>query len=232
MSLLDLLDADGDAGRSPLGGLVIATVSNITDPDKLGRVKLMFPSISGDVESGWVRVLAAGGGAGKDGARGLFYPYAVGDEVVVGFLGGQSELPVVVGALWSKKQPAPAEPEARVSQVVLRSASGHTVRLDDKADAEKLEIVAAKAKDSLVIDAAKGTITVTADQALEIKVGADITLTCKGGEVTLTCKKFTVKDAQEVALGGGQIKVSADQSLELAGGSGINLNNGALEVSS
>lgn len=232
MSGLDLLDLDDDAPRGPFGGLVVAVVSNVGDPDKHGRVKVMFPSISGDIESDWVRVLAAGGGGSDAGARGLLIPYAVGDEVVVGFLGGQFELPVVVGALWSQKQPAPAEPDDRVSQVVLRSASGHTLRLDDKKDAEKIELVAAEEKDSLTIDAANGKITVAADKELEIKVGADITLVLKDGEVTITCKKFVVQQATEVSIAGQQITVEADKSLELSGGSGINLNNGALEVSS
>lgn len=231
MSGLDLL-GDDDEPRGPFGGLVIGTVSNVDDPDKVGRVKVVFPTISGTVESGWARVLGPAAGAGDDGARGLYLPYLVGDEVVVGFLGGHGELPVVVGALWSKKHPPPAPSDRLAAHGVLRSTSGHTLRFDDTDKAEKIEIVAAGAENSLALSTADGKISIAAARCVEIKVGSDITLTLQDGTVTLACKKFVVKDASEVSIAGGQIAVDADQSLALSGGSGINLNNGALEVSS
>lgn len=235
MSGLDLLD-DDDAPRGPAGGLVIATVSNVDDPDGLGRVKVVFPTISGAVESDWARVLAPFAGAGADGPRGAHLPFAVKDEVVVGFLGGHGELPVVVGALFSKQQPPPVPADRLSVHAVLQSRRGHALRLDDTDGAEKIEIVAAGAKNALTIGVVDGDgdgkVAITAARCVEIKVGDDITLTLRDGEVTLTCKKFTVKDAAEVNLGGGQVAVEADQSLTLTGGGGINLNNGALEVSS
>lgn len=231
MSGLDLLDGD-DVPRGPFGGLVVATVSNVDDPAKLGRVKVMFPTIAGDVESGWARVLAAAAGLGDDGARGLYLPYVVGDEVVVGFLGGHPEQAVVVGALWSKKHAPPAPSDKLADHGALRSRAGHTLRFDDTAGAEKIEIVAAKAENSLALSTADGKVSIAAAKCVEIKVGSDITLTLQDGTVTLSCKKLVVQDASAVSIAGGQIAVDADQSLALSGGSGINLNNGALEVSS
>ena len=235
MSDLDLLDDDDDAPRGSFGGLVIGTVCNVRDPDKLGRVKVVCPTVSSAVESHWARVLSPAAGARADdaaAAHGLYWPYEVGDEVVVGFLGGQMELPIVVGALWSKKRPAPVPEASLAAHRVLQSARGHVLRFDDSKDAEKIEIIAAGAKDSLALSTADGAVTISAAKCVEIKVGADITLTLKEGVVTLSCKQLVIKDASDVAIAGGSIAVDADQSLTLSGGSGINLNNGALEVSS
>lgn len=236
MSGLDLLDDDDDAApRGPFGGLVIGTVSNVDDPDHLGRVKVVFPTVSSEVESHWARVLSPAAGARADdaaAAHGLYWPYEVGDEVVVGFLGGQMELPLVVGALWSKKRPAPVPKDSMSAHRVLQSARGHVLRFDDTAGAEKIEIIAAGAENALALASADGAVTITAAKCVEIKVGSDITLTLREGEVTLSCKKLVIKDASDVAVASGSIAIDAEQSLTLTGGSGINLNDGALEVSS
>ncbi len=235
MSSLDLLDDDDDRPRGPFGGLVIGTVSNVGDPEQQGRIKVVFPTISSAVESHWARVLSPAAGARADdsaAAHGLYWPYEVGDEVVVGFLGGQMELPIVVGALWSKKRPAPVPKASLAAHRVLQSARGHVLRFDDTAGAEKIEIVAAGGDNSLALAAADGAVTITAAKCVEIKVGADITLSLREGEVTLSCKKLIIKDASDVSLAGASIAIEADQSLTLTGGSGINLNEGALEVSS
>lgn len=236
MSGLDLLDDDdGEAPRGPFGGLVIGTVCNVRDPDQLGRVKVVFPTISSAVESHWARVLSPAAGARADdaaAAHGLYWPYEVGDEVVVGFLGGQMELPIIVGALWSKKRPAPVPKDSLAAHRVLQSARGHVLRFDDTAGAEKIEIVAAGAENALSLATADGAVTITAAKCVEIKVGADIKLTLREGQVTLSCKNLVIKDADDVAIASGSIGIEADQSLTLSGGSGINLNDGALEVSS
>lgn len=233
MSGLDLDDDDDQGRRAPSGPLVVAVVSNTEDPDKLGRIKVTFPTIDGALESHWARVLRPAAGKGAEsgtGPHGLYWPHEVGDEVVVGFLGDHPELPVVLGALWSKARPAPVPAGNLLDHRVVQSRAGHILRFDDTKDAEKLEIVAAKAKNAITLSTAEGAVTIAAETKLEIKVGADITLTLAEGEVTLTCKKLVVKDASDVSIAGGSIAVEADQGLTLAGGSGINLNDGALEV--
>lgn len=234
MSELDLdLDDDGGDRRGPFGGLVIGTVSNVDDPDRLGRVKVVFPTVSSAVESAWARVLSPAAGAADDdapAAHGLYWPYRPGDEVVVGFLGGHAELPVILGALWSKKRPAPVPSDRLAAHRVLQSASGHVLRFDDTRGAEQIELVSAAPDNALRLSAVDGAVTIRAAKCVEIRVGADITLTLKDGEVTLTCKQLRVQCADEVALAGASVSVDADESVTVNGGGGINLNNGAFEV--
>ena len=60
--------------------VVIGTVTNNNDPDKLGRVRVKYPALGDDTEGWWARVAAPNAGS----ARGLLMMPQVGDEVVIG----------------------------------------------------------------------------------------------------------------------------------------------------
>ena len=99
-TLLDLVTPTQNAPWA--NGLVIGIVTNNKDPDKLGRVRVKFPTLADDLEGWWARVLSLN--AGKQ--RGLLMMPQVGDEVVVGFEHGDPPRPFVVGSLWNGKEPA------------------------------------------------------------------------------------------------------------------------------
>lgn len=225
MSDLDLLGDDDELPRGPLGDLVIATVSHVDDPDKLDRVRVVFPTISGKVASHWARVVQPAAG----GKHGVFWPLEIGDEVVVGFIGGHTELPIVLGALWSKKQAPPVPDGARRVHRVLQSTAGHTIRLDDTRDAEKLEIVGAGARESITLSAADGKLTIAAGKCLEIKVGDDITLKLENGAVTLACKTLFMEKLEDITLAGKTVNIEAEQDLRMSGQK-VTINDTSLEV--
>src|SRR5207237_1025695 len=71
-TLVDLLGANARATGAALhptlgASLVVGIVTNNTDPDKLGRVKVKFPGLAESDESAWARVVSTGRG----GRRGL-----------------------------------------------------------------------------------------------------------------------------------------------------------------
>lgn len=229
MNDLDLFDPDHDGARGALSGLLFAKVSNAKDPNDLGRVKLLMPTLSGTVESDWARVLQPGAGA----KSGMYWPLEEGDEVIVGFVGGHAELPVVLGALWNPKNFDRVPADKRRLHRVLTSTSGHTLRFDDSAGAEKLELVAAKQENSITLDVAGGAVHITAKTELVVKVGADITLTCKDGKVTLACKELALTGTKDVKISGEGVAIDATKSLALTGAdpnNGVTINNGALVV--
>src|ERR1051326_3105131 len=83
-------------------GILIGTVLDLADPEKLGRVKLRLPQFD-DQQTDWARM--ASPMAGKD--RGFFFQPEVGDEVLVGFENGDPRRAYVLGALWSKVDTPP-----------------------------------------------------------------------------------------------------------------------------
>ena len=172
-------------------------VTNNQDPDGLGRVKLRLPWLSDEDEStGRVATPMAG----KD--RGAFFPPEVDDEVLVAFEHGDVRLPYVVGALWNGQDTPPATNDDGQNNVrVIKSRSGHVIKLNDEDGKETVEIVDKSEKNSIVIDTANNAITITSDK--------DIVLKAANGTITL--------DAQKIA-----IKSSADATVEASGGMNLN----------
>src|SRR5437763_8650219 len=133
-TLVDLLGGSqrgaGAALHATLGAsLVVGIVTNNTDADKLGRVKVKFPGLAESEESAWARVVSTGAGGG----RGLQVVPDVGDEVLVGFEHGDVRRPLVLGGLWSAKN---AHPEHTTSGAkggaVWQTRAGHRMAMSDR----------------------------------------------------------------------------------------------------
>jgi len=207
--------------------IVVGKVTNIQDPEKLGRVKVQLPELSDTAETCWARVVRPSGGS----AHGIHFPYEVGDEVLVTFSGGFPEHPFVLGALWSKKVPPPVEEGKRPDQRSLTSRSGHRIVLDDTADGERIDIIDSSEANLISIDTASGTITISAEKNLLLKAGEGVTIDTEGGAFTLTSKTFTANGAESARLtSDGAITVESADSIAVKGPSGVTINDGALEV--
>ncbi len=140
MNVADLLAADltQQASSGRMYGVTTGLVTNIGDPDDLGRVKVRYPWIDDDVESPWARVVAPMAGA----SRGMVFRPEVGDEVLVAFEHGDMRYPFVMGALWNATDPPPAHGSDADNHLrVIRSRSGHEITLDDTPGSEKVVIV-------------------------------------------------------------------------------------------
>ena len=190
------------AGR--IYGVVVGVVTNNQDPDGQGRVKVRFPWLSANHESGWARVAAPM--AGND--RGFYTLPELEDEVLIAFEHGDVERPYVLGALWNGKDQPPASNHDGDNNIrVWKSRSGHVIRLDDTDGAEKIEIVNADGRESLVLDTAKNTITLTADQ--------DVVIESKNGKVKLTGQKGVEITAP---AGPGKLETAKDLEVKSSGG--------------
>ncbi len=213
MNLYDALD--GGEGRGPvrIAGVVVAVVTNTQDPEKLGRVKVRFPWLSDADESHWARVAAPMAGQG----RGVYFPPEVDDEVLVAFEQGDVRFPYVLGGLWNGKDAPPDPNEGGENNVrVIKSRSGHLIRLTDQDGKEKIEIVDKTGKNSIVFDAAANTVTVASDK--------DITLSAPNGAIKLDAKSVEIKSSAEAKLeSGAGLDVKATGAMNLKG-SAINLN--------
>lgn len=213
MSLLDLLDPGEPAGPSGrIHGVVTGVVTNNQDPEKLGRVRVRFPWLSKSEESAWARV--ASPMAGRE--RGLWTLPEVDDEVLVAFERGDPRFPYVLGGLWNSKAPPPETNADKTNDVrVLRSRSGHEIRLDDKDGEERIEIVDGSGKNSIVISTKDNTVTVQAD--------ADVVVRSSGGKLVLEGKGIEIKSQEGV-------KVEASKNLELKSGAQVNVKGSTINL--
>ena len=215
MNLFDVLlnSEDHQAHNSRIYGVVVGVVTNNQDPDKLGRVKVKFPWLSNEDESYWARIAAPM--AGKD--RGAYFLPEVDDEVLVVFERGDLRFPYILGGLWNGQDTPPANNEDGKNNVrVIKSRSGHVIRLNDEEGKEKIEITDKQQKNYLTINVAENTITLTADK--------DITLSAPQGTIKLDAQKIEIKSSTDSKIEAGagiDIKASATMNLK---GATINLN--------
>ena len=182
-----------------------ALVTNNTDPDGLGRIKVQYPWSSDTNESYWARVVTFMSGSDF----GAFFMPEVEDEVLVAFLNGDVENPVVIGSLWNQNELPPESNSNGDNNIrMIRSRSGHEIKFDDndEASSSKLEIKSSGGH-SVVFDDSSGSEKVT----LKDSAGGSV-------ELDAASKKITIKSSSEIAMEAPMITIKADATLTLKGG--------------
>jgi len=170
-------------------GLVVGVVEDLADPEGLGRVRVKLPHLA-DTLTDWAPLVSPMGG--KD--RGMAFRPEREDTVLVAFELGDPGRPYVLGAFWSRPSPPPdlGNPAKENNWRVIRSRSGHVIRLDDTAGAERIEVIDSKGRLKIVVDTAANEVAVTADggtvrvEAATVKVSATANAEISaGGKLTL-----------------------------------------------
>ncbi len=161
--------------------------------DEEGRIRIKFhwDESDGDKTSCWVRVAQSMAGSGY----GLQFIPRAGQEVLISFLEGDIDRPVVTGSLYNSQHKAPyAEKETSQSGIKTQlKGDSNELRFDDKKDSEELYLHAAK--DYL--------LEIENDRKLVVK--NDLTEDVEG------IKKVTVKkDHQEIVEGKQSVTVTKD----------------------
>jgi len=216
MSLYDLLTSGQQqtSDGTKMIGIVVGLVTNNKDHENLGRVRVKFPWFSEDDESEWARIATLM--AGKD--RGSLFVPEVDDEVVVAFEHGDLRRPYVIGALWNGVDTPPKElvNDGKNNLRLIKSRSGHLIKLDDTEGGEKIQVIDKTGKYSIVIDAKENTITITSDK--------DIVLKASAGKISLQGKNIELKSTSDTKIEtGGQITLKASGTTTVKG-STVNIN--------
>lgn len=203
----------GDGRATRINGVVVGVVTNNQDPEKMGRVKVKFPWLSDADESNWARVATPM--AGKE--RGFYFLPEVDDEVLVAFEHGDARFPYVVGALWNGTDTPPADNADGKNNVrVIKSRSGHVIRLTDEDGKEKIEIIDKSEKNSIVIDTSEKTLTITTDK--------DIVLSAAQGSIKLDAKEVEIKSSAATKIkSGAGMEVEASGEMKVKGAT-VNIN--------
>ncbi|GIJ76905.1 Uncharacterized conserved protein, implicated in type VI secretion and phage assembly [Micromonospora phaseoli] len=122
------------AGLPTPAVVTLGTVTDVTDPDGLGRVRVHLPAYGG-ADAGWLAVLCPGAGRGK-GLVALPDPQ---DSVLVALPGGEPASGVVLGSLFGTVEPYDTGvDDGRARRWSLRTAGGQQVVVDDVARSLRL----------------------------------------------------------------------------------------------
>lgn len=193
--LADLSGGSAATEKKGWSGLVVGIVTNNDDPEKLGRVRVKFPTLSQDDESAWARIATPGGGK----QRGLQWIPEVDDEVLVGFELDDTTRPVVLGGLWNRKD-APPSPESVSGGVVkhrlLVSRNDSRLTFDD--DKPQIELTLGGTPCLLRLE--KSESALTGDQKLVV-----------------SATNIEIKATQSLKLSGSQIEITASGPLTTSG---------------
>jgi phage protein D/phage baseplate assembly protein gpV len=113
----------------------VARVTQVEDPEGLGRVRVMLPNY-GEVETDWLGVVVPGAGNGK----GIIALPDVDDRVLVLFINGDPAQAVVLGGLYGLQAPPDAGVEdGAVRRYTLVTPGGQRVQLDDAKETVRVE---------------------------------------------------------------------------------------------
>lgn len=243
--------ASTGAARSGPRGPVVGVVSDINDPEKIGRVKVGMPWLDEDYVSPWARTVHAG--AGKD--RGWFVLPEVGDEVLVDFEQGDLRRPFVIGGLHNGVDlPPSAGPPVvdggtgAVNRRTMVSRLGHRVDLlDKKGQSDGVVVQTADDRLVLTLDAAATKITLHSDGTVLIEGtqgivvdAANANLDLKGGKVTIAGQQgvdlssaggnVSVKAGAQLALTGLTAKLEGNTMAEVKGGATCSISGGLVRI--
>lgn len=186
----------------------LAVVTDVDDPDNLGRVKIKLLSYDGpEGQDGpiWARVAVAVAGA----SRGAFMLPDVNDEVLVSFVGGDPRRPIVIGSLWNGKDRPTEELGSRgVDRWTFTSKDGTRVAItEESSGSAKVTIdvpggVSAELNQSgggkLEVKAAGSTVTIDTSG---VKVDTPAQVQINASTVTVTASLVSV-DAPTVNFSG------------------------------
>lgn len=195
-------------------GLHYAIVCQNKDPEKLERVKVRLPWLDGgdQDQTFWAQVLTP-----MEGKKFGWYTLPdIDDVVVVMFIAGDINQPVVVGGVWSKPDHSPEPNEDGKNNFRgYRSRSGHRMLLDDSSKV-KVVIADKTAKNMIGLgefdqDGAGPNVCAVYKPPMSGAVG--VSVTTMEGKMELTCKDGKLKiEAQE------NIKINAKTTIDIKAG--------------
>lgn len=198
--------------------------------DSLGRIKVQFhwdlEGKSDDKSSCWIRVSQPWAGPGF----GWQFLPRVGAEVVVSFLDGDPDRPLVVGAVYNGTNPTPfGLPQSSTrsgikTQSVPGGGGSNELFFEDRAGGEQISLSAHRNFDTVV--GKDHSLAVTGDSSTRVSgqvtehIGGTHTTTVVGGQtniVTLHKTNQVLGDAIDAIKGNADRRVSGDDNLRVQG---------------
>ncbi|WP_108805547.1 type VI secretion system Vgr family protein [Aquimarina sp. Aq107] len=212
--------------KIPKSETEVATVTANDDPEGIGRIKvqLNWQKPLG-VYTPWLRVMTPHSG----GDKGFHFIPEVGEEVLIGFEGGNAERPFVMGALYNGSENPSGWKTDKNNVKAIRTRSGHTIELNDT---DKGEFITIKDKNEnlIHIDTANNNITITALETMTLNaknfemnvkedasfnIGRDTTIyTERNFDTSSSNHTNTVESKMKNTIGGDLIQNSGNAEIQ------------------
>jgi len=202
-------------GRGPrfADHLAIGIVTDNKDPDNLGRVKIRYPLLNDEVESGWARI--AWGAAGKE--RGTVSLPHVSDEVAIAFEHGDVRRPIILGALFNGKDTPGAD--------LVKADSSLAARFPRDLDVKTAKKTLLTSGEDITVKSEKGPF--------ELAASKDIKLSSQSGTITIEASagqiKATGKTGVEISAS-GPLKITSTAPVTIESNAALQLKGSVVQV--
>ena len=216
-----------------LNGVYPAIVTDVEDPEFLGRVLLSFPWLSETFISTWARVVQAGAGEGL-GMQIMPEPT---DEVLVAFENGQLDSPYVLGGLYSADRlgavPAAELIEGTPMMRAFTSREGHQLLFNDNPDASSLTIQTTFGASCIVRLSPETGISITTIEGQPIIINSDSEVTVNAeGAVVINASEVTLSGEGAVEINGADVSITAEGAVEITTEGAISLTGSEINLAS
>lgn len=193
----------GREGNSQILGVVAALVTDNKDPEERGRIKIKFPWMGDEAGEAWARHVTLNKGM-------VFYP-DVDDEVLVAFEHGDIDSPYIIGSLWNNQDKPPEKNSDGENNIkMIKTRSGHTIKINDKEGEEKIEIIDKTEGNKISIDSANNKISIVC--------AGDIELLASDGKIIIDATEIEIKSSTTIKTKDIEIKPSGSAKIEASSG--------------
>lgn len=192
-------------------GLQIGTVKQIDeDPDGEYRVLVDVPMVEASGVGVWARLTHEYASADI----GFYFYPEVGDEVVLGFLNEDPRFPVIVGALYGKKNKPAYTPEKKNNTKAIVTKSKMKIVFDEERKSISLEtpggnkmVMSDDAKSVTIEDQNKNKVTLSSD-GIVLDSPKDIVVKSKG-KFSVDAMNVAISSKGDVAIEGNNVNAKA-----------------------
>jgi phage gp45-like len=169
----------------------LARVTDVNDPDSLGRVKVeLYATDTTQDVALWARVAAPFAGAD----RGAFFLPQPEDEVLVVFVGGDTRAPIVIGGLWNGSAKPPESLSGKVDRWSITGKAGTRIAIVEESDST------AKVECST-----PGGVSLT----LTDEGGGKVEIKCGSNTITLDSSGFAIQAGTKFSVTTPKVDMSA-----------------------
>ncbi|MFK3974359.1 type VI secretion system tip protein VgrG [Pseudomonas sp. NPDC087358] len=233
--------------KGPQTAVVVGPAGEEIWTDQFGRVKVHFHwdrhDQSNENSSCWIRVSQSW--AGKN--WGSMQIPRIGQEVIVSFLEGDPDRPIITGRVYNAEQSVPYDLPANATQSGMKSRSSkggtpanfNEIRMEDKKGAEQLYIHAERNQDIVVeldeshlvgqdrVHAVQRNDTLHVGGAKSDSVSSEYLIEA-GSQIRLVCGKSVLElnASGEINISGSSFKLYASGKGDIDTGGRLDLNSG------
>jgi uncharacterized protein involved in type VI secretion and phage assembly len=199
-------------------GLLCAVVTDNQDEKGLNRVQVKYVVPSGEILSAWARMMTKMGGP----EMGLTCLPEPDDEVLLRFVNGQPDQPVIIGAVHNGKDVIPFDNgDGKNDERIWYSRSDHHIIFNDGDGAEFVQVETKDGKTNFKMDTASETIDFFAVKDIVLKIGNNLLLDA-GTDVVITA------GANYTHQAGSNQEMTAGSNIDISGSAGVAITSAAV----